>query len=112
MTRALPSAARGSRGPNFCALLITGAVFTYITINSDPVISGTESPIEAPALVGPPQITLPPAPPTSVRNSKTTEETAITAEDVAAPAAKVATADPNVPTGRWAMLLNVTMLQR
>lgn len=111
MTRALPSKARGSRGPNLCALLITGAVFTYISINSDPVISGTESPLEATAVIGPPEITLPPAPPTSLRNSDdgggATSESAQTET-----AESAATADPNVLTGRWAMLFSVTMLQR
>lgn len=110
MTRALTSPARGSRGPNLCALLITGAVFTYITINSDPVISGTESPLDATTVLGPPQITLPPAPPTSLRKSAEAE-VAAEATTEAEPTTETA-ADPNVLTGRWAMLFSVTMLQR
>lgn len=112
MTRALRSAARGSRGPNFCALMITGAVFAYITINSDPVISGTESPLDATAVIGPPQITLPPAPPLSLRNSERIE--GLVEQPVEEAKAEVAetAANPDVLTGRWAMLLSVTMLQR
>src|SRR5262245_11076949 len=124
MTRAIPSAARGFRGPNFCALLISAVVFGYITLNSDPVISGTESPMEATAAIGPPQITLPPAPPRSQRNSG--EEIAIIEQPavveapaeavVEAPAEAVTVeaakpANPDILTGRWAMLLNITMLQ-
>ncbi|MFO1093242.1 MAG: DUF1571 domain-containing protein [Planctomycetaceae bacterium] len=113
MTRALSSAARGSRGPNFCALLMTAAVFGYITINSDPVISGTESPLEATAAIGPPQITLPPAPPKSLRNSGE-QEVAIIEQPAVDPPAGAATAtpaNPDVLTGRWAMLMSVTMLK-
>lgn len=114
MTRAHTSAARGSRGPNVCALLITGAVFGYITINSDPVISGTESPLEATAAIGPPQFTFPPAPPVSERSAERVPNTAAesAAETAAAPAVAAAAANPDVLTGRWAMLLSVTMLQR
>ncbi|MBL8852227.1 MAG: DUF1571 domain-containing protein [Planctomycetaceae bacterium] len=111
MTRALTSPARGSRGPNFCALLITGAVFGYITINSDPVISGTES-LDATAAIGPPQITLPPAPPLSLRNAEREGLIEQPAVEEATVNVAPATADPDVLTGRWAMLLSVTMLQR
>jgi len=115
MTRALTSTARGSRGPNVCALLITTAVFGYITINSDPVISGTESPLEATAAIGPPQLTLPPAPSISLRNAERLQGTveAPAAETVATTApVSAAPSNPDVLTGRWAMLLSVTMLQR
>jgi hypothetical protein len=114
MTRALSSAARGSRGPNLCALLITGAVFGYITINSDPVISGTETSVETTATIGPPQITLPPAPALSLRNAERAQGIVElpAAEDTAAPAVVETTVNPDVLTGRWAMLLSVTMLQR
>jgi len=115
MTRALNSAARGSRGPNFCAVLITAAVFGYISINSDPVISGTESPLEATAAIGPPKFTLPPAPSVSLRNAERIEgqieQPAIEATEPAS-AVSESPANPDVLTGRWAMLLSVTMLQR
>lgn len=116
MTRALTFAARGSRGPNLCALLITAGVFGYITINSDPVISGTESPREATAAIGPPQFTLPPAPATSQRNSERNSAGAVAgtavATDAAAATATSFQSNPDVLTGRWAMVLSVAMLQR
>lgn len=111
MTRAPRSAVRSSRGPNFLACLITGTVISYVYLNSDPVISGTEPAGDAVAAIGPPVITLPPAPPTSLRN---TAETIIDgqsqAESTAAEQEAVAV-DPNVLTGRWAMLFSVTLLQ-
>jgi hypothetical protein len=114
MTRALTAAARGSRGPNLCAILITAAVFGYVTINSDPVISGTESPLEATAAIGPPRFTLPPAPPVSLRNAERLQGSIApsveTTEEI--PAVAATPASPDVLTGRWAMLLSVTMLQR
>jgi hypothetical protein len=116
MTRAPRSAARSSRGPNFVACLITGAVISYVYLNSDPVISGTESPVDAATVIGPPEITLPPAPPVSQRNAA---ETIITGEAIADEAtetagdapAQAAAIDPNVLTGRWAMLFSVTLLE-
>lgn len=111
MTRAPRSAARSSRGPNFVACLITAAVIGYVYLNSDPVISGTESPGETASVIGPPEITLPPAPPSSQRNTPlpvVSEEIPAEATETSAPTAG---ADPNVLTGRWAMLFSVTLLE-
>jgi hypothetical protein len=111
MTRAPRSAARSSRGPNFVACLITGAVIGYVYLNSDPVISGTESPVETASVIGPPQITLPPAPPTSLRNTPLpVVDEEIPTEATLAPV-QTANTDPNVLTGRWAMLFSVTLLE-
>lgn len=109
MTRAPQTAARGSRGPNVFALLITASVIGYVYLNSDPVISGTEPPLETASVVGPPQIVLPPAPPPSQRNA---EREGATVEPANETTAQPAAPSPDVLTGRWAMLFSVALLQR
>jgi hypothetical protein len=108
MTRALKSATRGSRGPNFAAFLVTASVVTYVYLNSDPVISGTEPQIGPAAVIGPPEIHLPPPPPRA--EPSTADATA--AGEIASTAATTASpVDSNVLTGRWAMLFSVTLLE-
>ena len=109
MTRALKSATRGSRGPNFAAFLVTACVITYVYLNSDPVISGTEPQTGAAAVIGPPQIQLPPAPP----QAEPSDAAAASSGEVATTAGTAATpSDPSILTGRWAMLFSLTLLQR
>ena len=95
MTRVPTSAARSSRGPNLAAFLVTATVVTYVYLNADPVISGTEPQCSAATPVGPPQISLPPAPPSAEPvegESSATEVAAAIAGESASPAAP---ADPH-----------------
>ena len=115
MTRSPNSSSRprSSRGPNLAAILITAGVITYVYLNSDPVISGTEPDAHSTVLTPPPRFALPPAPPQAVRASDqsevaTAESTAVEEEQIASQA----NVDPDVLTGRWAMLFSVMLLEK
>ncbi len=89
------------------ALIVSTAVVGYVYLNTDPVISGTEPAADAQAVIGPPELSLPPVPvsPVSLPASKEAAEGDAEAVTAAAPI------DPNVLTGRWAMLFNVMLLK-
>ena len=115
MTRSRTSShrIRSSRGPNLAAILITAGVITYVYLNSDPVISGTEPDLHSTVLTPPPRFVLPPAPPQAVRASAQSE--IVTDESATAETEQVASqaaVDPDVLTGRWAMLFSVMLLQQ
>lgn len=112
MTRAPTSAARSSRGPNLAAFLVTAAVVAYVYLNADPVISGTEPHSSAATPVGPPQLSLPPAPPSAEPVHADDAATEVAAATPGAAASPAVPADPHVLTGRWAMLFSVALLQR
>lgn len=113
MTRSRNSSQRSSRGPNLAAILITATVVTYVYFNSDPVVSGIEPDLHGTVLAPPPRFDLPPAPPQAVRVSKQPsvadeEAVAVEEEQIATQAA----IDPDVLTGRWAMLFSCMLLQQ
>ena len=114
MTRSRNSSprSRSSRGPNLAAILITAGVISYVYLNSDPVISGTEPDVHSTVLTPPPRFALPPAPPQAVRASDQTE--VVTEDSTAAEEAQIASqanVDPDVLTGRWAMLFSMMLLR-
>jgi Protein of unknown function (DUF1571) len=113
MTRSRHSSQRSSRGRNLAAILITASVVTYVYFNSDPVISGTEPDLHGTVLAPPPRFALPPAPPQTVRASEQSvdeveEEITVEEEQIATQAA----VNPDVLTGRWAMLFSCMLLQQ
>lgn len=94
---------RNPHGPNCLALLITGLAVGVLYFNFDPTPVGAESKTERRGIeaftnamsVAPPPL------PTAVDESKTGE----------GDAAPQATSNPNVLTGRMALLLNLTMVE-
>lgn len=112
MTRSRNSSPRSSRGPNLAAILITAGVITYVYFNSDPVISGTEPDLHETVLTPPPKFALPPAPPQAVRASARVSEEVEISEEEEAQIADQAEVDPDVLTGRWAMLFSVMLLEK
>ena len=89
------------------ALLLSGAVVGYVYLNTDPVISGTEPAADAVAVIGPPELSLPPVPVSAVPAAELSAGTDGETEVVTA----AAPVDPSVLTGRWAMLFNVMLLK-